>query len=63
MSCMRETGLCILGGPFNLECLSHDHDIYLLVVKHEHLHLTCVLLIGQGLAGCLAYRAFISCPV
>ena len=52
MTCMLETGLCILGGPFNLVCLSHHHEIHLLVVKHEHLHLACVLLVGRGLAGC-----------
>ena len=56
-------GLCIVGGPFNLVCLSHHHDIYLLVVKHEHLYLACVLLVRQGLAGCLAYGGFASCLV
>jgi len=60
---MLDSGLCNLGGLFNPECLSHDHDIYLIVIKHEHLHSACTLLVGRDLAGCLAYGGFVSYPV
>ena len=52
-----------LGCSFGLECLPHDHDICLLVSRHKHLHLSCILLVGRDLVGCLAYGGFVSCLV
>jgi len=59
MICMLD-GFIHSGCSFGLECLPHNHDICLLVGRHEHLHLACGLLPGRDLARCLAYGGLVS---